>query len=37
MALRGVRRSPEKYLARLAKSLCADDQAVLNDPDLLAR
>ena len=37
LALRGVRRSPEKYLARLAKSLCPEDQAVLNDPDLLAR
>ncbi|HAJ42444.1 MAG TPA: alpha/beta hydrolase, partial [Alcanivorax sp.] len=37
LALRGVQRAPEKYFARLAKSLCADDQAVLGDPDLLAR
>ena len=37
LALRGMQRSPEKYLSRLAKSLCPDDQAVLNDPDLLAR
>ncbi len=37
LALRGVQRSPEKYLSRLAKSLCPDDQAVLSDPNLLAR
>ncbi len=37
LALRGVQRSPEKYFARLAKSLCPQDQAVLDDPDLLAR
>ncbi len=37
LALRGVQRAPEKYFARLAKSLCPHDQAVLGDPDLLAR
>jgi pimeloyl-ACP methyl ester carboxylesterase/DNA-binding CsgD family transcriptional regulator len=37
LALRGVQRAPEKYFARLAKSLCPDDQAVLRHPDLLAR
>lgn len=37
LALRGVQRAPEKYFTRLAKSLCPHDQAVLGDPDLLAR
>lgn len=37
LALRGMQRSPEKYFSRLAKSLCPEDQAVLGNPDLLAR
>lgn len=37
LALRGVRRAPEKFFARLAKSLCEEDQAILNNPDLMGR
>ncbi len=37
LGLRGVQHAPEKYFAKLAKSLCEHDQAVLGNPDLLGR
>jgi len=37
LGLRGVQHAPEKYFAKLAKSLCQHDKDVLGNPDLLGR
>ena len=37
LGIRGVQKAPESFFARLAKGLCEEDRAILNNPDILQR
>ncbi len=37
LGIRGVQKAPEKFFAMIARGLCEQDKAVLNNPDLLQR